>query len=276
MRHLQCSNQEWVFDPGRDQHDHWVERHEYDHVLLPSRGRDRIPVPNFEPLIEPSSNDPGVIFLGECRRLVDQFLARPKICVFHDIEENVDTEVSAAECADNLDRMLRIEKELRVDATYNMLGILLARKRQIIEASNPRHSIAFHSFNHSLNDMTQLRQCRDVDLRVRGYRPPRSRITAELSDYNLTFWNFEWLASSVFSLGSEACRIENGLVKIPIAIDDYPLFTRAVDYQDWERDLLERARAKKFFGFGLHDCYAGLWLERYPQLLHKLAQIGDS
>jgi hypothetical protein len=39
--------------------------------------------------------------------------------------------------------------------------------------------------------------------------------------------------------------------------------------------LLERARAKKFFGFGLHDCYAGLWLERYPQLLHKLAQIGD-
>jgi hypothetical protein len=29
----------------------------------------------FEPLIEPSANDPGVIFLGECRRLVDQFLA---------------------------------------------------------------------------------------------------------------------------------------------------------------------------------------------------------
>ncbi|HEX5931811.1 MAG TPA: hypothetical protein VFY74_08710, partial [Methyloceanibacter sp.] len=164
----------------------------------------------------------------------------------HDIEENVDTEVSAAECADNLDRMLRIEKELRVDATYNMLGILLARKRQIIEASNPRHSIAFHSFNHSLNDMTQLRQCRDVDLRVRGYRPPRSRITAELSDYNLTFWNFEWLASSVFSLGSEACRIENGLVKIPIAIDDYPLVTRAVDYQDWE-PICSSARARKSF-----------------------------
>ena len=196
-------------------------------------------------------------------------------CIFHDVEENIDTTVSAAECSNNLDRMLRIEKELCLDATYNVLGILLARKKEIIEASNRNHSIAFHSFNHHLDDLTQLRQCRDVDLRVRGYRPPRSKITAELTDYNLTFLNFEWLASSASSLGFDACKLENGLVKIPIDLDDYPLFAGAVDYEDWENDLLERAATKKVFGFGLHDCYGGLWLANYPQLLHKLADIGD-
>ena len=200
---------------------------------------------------------------------------RPKICIFHDVEENVDTAISAAQCSSDLDRMLRIEKEFCLDATYNVLGILLARKKKIIEASNPQHSIAFHSFNHRLDDTRQLHQCREVDLRVRGYRPPRSRITVELTDYNLTFSNFEWLASSASSLGFDECKLENGLVKIPIALDDYPLFTGAVDYADWESHLLERAVTKNFFGFGLHDCYANLWLANYPQLLHKLAKIGD-
>ena len=64
-------------------------------------------------------------------------------------------------------------------------------------------------------------------------------------------------------------------VKIPIDLDDHPLFTGAVGYEHWEGNLLERAREKQFLAFGLHDCYAGLWLKRYPQLLHKLAEIGD-
>jgi glycosyltransferase involved in cell wall biosynthesis len=201
--------------------------------------------------------------------------SRPQICIFHDTEENVDTDISAARCADNLGRMLTIEKDFGVDATYDVLGTLLERKQSEIRASNPRHSIAFHSFNHHIEDLTQLQQCREVDLRVRGYRPPRSRITAELKDYNLTFLNFEWLASSASSLGFDTCKLENGLVKIPIDLDDHPLFTGAVDYEHWERNLLERASKKQFFAFGLHDCYAELWLKSYPHLLNRLREIGD-
>ncbi len=200
---------------------------------------------------------------------------RRQICIFHDIEENVSTDISAAACADNLARMLTIEKELGVDATYDVLGSLFERKRSEIWAFNPRHSIAFHSFNHHIEDLTQLQRCREVDLRVRGYRPPRSRITAELEDYNLTYFNFEWLASSAFSFGFHSCRLENGLIKIPIDLDDYPLFTGAVAYEDWEQNLLERARESQFFAFGLHDCYAERWLTRYPELLVKLRKIGD-
>jgi glycosyltransferase involved in cell wall biosynthesis len=201
--------------------------------------------------------------------------SRPQICIFHDIEENVDTDISAAACVDNLGQMLAIEKDFGVEATYDVLGTLLERKRSEIWASNPRHSIAFHSFNHRIENLTQLQRCREVDLRVRGYRPPRSKITAELKDYNLTFLNFEWLASSAFSLGFDSCKLENGLVKIPIDRDDYPLFTGAVGYEQWERNLLERASEKQFFAFGLHDCYAELWLAMYPQLLQKLREIGD-
>jgi hypothetical protein len=171
--------------------------------------------------------------------------------------------------------MLAIEREFGLDATYDVLGTLLERKRSEIWASNPRHSIAFHSFDHHLENLTQLRQCREVDLRVRGYRPPRSRITAELTDSNLTFLNFEWLACSAYHLGFDECKLENGLVKIPIVLDDHPLFTGASRYDQWGYDLLEQARGKTFFAFGLHDCYAGLWLEGYPQLLDKLAAIGN-
>jgi hypothetical protein len=195
-----------------------------------------------------------------------------RICVFHDIEENVDTPISSAQCADNLGHMLQIERYFGLNATYNILGTLFTRKVDQIRASNPKHSIGFHSFNHDLADLTQLSQCRRVDLRVRGYRPPQSRITSELSDYNLTKLNFEWFACGARSLGYAGCHLENGIAKIPIHLDDYPLFL-GKPYEQWESELLNCARATPFFSFGLHDCYAGKWLERYRDLLGKLAAI---
>jgi hypothetical protein len=195
-----------------------------------------------------------------------------RICVFHDVEGNVDTPVSSAECVDNLDRMLQIEQCLDLNATYNILGTLFSRKIAQVRASNPKHSIGFHSFNHELTDLTQLPQCRRVDLRVRGYRPPKSRITSELSDYNLTKFNFEWFACGARSLGYASCNLENGIAKIPIHFDDYSLFL-GKPYEQWENELLGHARATPFFSFCLHDCYAGKWLGRYRELLIKLASI---
>jgi hypothetical protein len=200
---------------------------------------------------------------------------RPQICLFHDIEENVDTDISAGECADNLRRMLAIEKDFGVVATYNVLGTLFERKRTEILASNPQHSIGFHSFDHRINDLNQLPQCRNIDLRVKGYRPPRSDLTAELTDYNLTRLNFEWFACSAHRLGFDAYQLENGLVKIPIALDDYPLFTGTVGYDQWMCELLGMSSERAFFAFSLHDCYASHWLEHYARLLDKLAAIGD-
>ena len=195
-----------------------------------------------------------------------------QICVFHDVEENIDTKISSAECADNVGRILQIEQCFGLNATYNILGTLFSRKIDQVRASNAKHSIGFHSFNHNLTDLTQLQECRRVDLRVRGYRPAQSRITSELSDYNLTRFNFEWFACGARSLGHTGCKLENGIAKIPIHLDDYPLF-RGKPYEQWENELLSHARANPVFSFGLHDCYAGRWLARYRDLLSKLADI---
>ena len=76
--------------------------------------------------------------------------------MFHDIEENVDTPISSAQCPDNLGHMLQIERYSGLNATYNILGTLFTRKVDQIRASNPKHSIGFHSFNHDLADLTTV------------------------------------------------------------------------------------------------------------------------
>ena len=198
----------------------------------------------------------------------------PAIAIFHDIEEDVDTHVSADQCRHHLTAMLRIEQAAGVDSTYSVLGRLMGAKRPEILDSSPHHSIGFHSYDHATS-RDQLRRCREVDLRIRGYRPPRSRLTSELGVRRLTFFNFEWLASSASSLGQWGCRLENGLVKIPIHFDDYPLHRLMQDYQAWEARLFEALRERPFLAFGLHDCYAEHWLPNYPQLLAKLARHGS-
>jgi hypothetical protein len=197
------------------------------------------------------------------------------ICIFHDTEENVDTDIPAPECRRNLTAMLEIETRCGVRATYDILGSLFEDKREEIRESNQLHALAFHSFNHDLDDLNQLPQCRKVDLQVRGYRPPRSVITPELSDYSLSYYNFEWLASSRRSIAYDRCTLENGIAKIPILTDDYPLITGKMDWPAWERRLMESARSSNLLAFGLHDCYARVWLDWYPDLLEKLAAIGE-
>jgi len=196
------------------------------------------------------------------------------ICIFHDVEENVDTEVSPSECRENLAEMLQIEKSIGVRATYNVLGMHFRPKRREIENSDPGHCLAFHSFNHDLNDETQLARCRQIDLQVKGYRPPQSVITPELTDYRLSYFDFEWLASGERSICSSACKLQNGIVKIPVFTDDYPLFTAQQDYSSWERRLIERVQSHSFVAFGLHDCYGRMWLREYATLLKKLGSLG--
>jgi hypothetical protein len=221
--------------------------------------------------ISVSANRDRIVRLAEARPPEPPADARPTMCIFHDIEEDVDTDISQADCAEHLTAMLAIERDAGVQATYNVLGMMLQRKRDEILASDSRHAVGFHSFDHRLADLTQLPRCRDVDLRVRGYRPPQSRVTAELSDGNLTYFNFEWFACSANSLGFSDCRLQRGIVKIPIHADDYVLSSGA-DYGQWERGVLEQAKVRPFFGLGLHDCYGDKWIAHYPSLLEKLAR----
>jgi hypothetical protein len=207
------------------------------------------------------------------------------ICICHDIERGlghvgIDPDfVAIAErtAPASLDAMLAAERDAKVHATYNVVGVLLNEVRPRLEADG--HCIAFHSYDHQIGDpgdgsTSQLRKCRTVDYRIKGYRVPRSRITAELTDANLCFRNFEWLASSTKSLDTLQPAMQNRIVRLPILFDDFPLFQGRMSYADWERAALDGIEKNHFVAFGLHDCYAPHWLPHYRDLLRRLGGLG--
>jgi hypothetical protein len=229
------------------------------------------------------------------------------ICLCHDIERGVGHEGIDASLVDlankmapqSLDEMLTIEKELNVKATYNVLGCFFDEVKSKIKADG--HCLAFHSYDHKIYNVRayqrvydkivdiirrnitkkpdrkfrgQLVKCRQVDYRIKGYRPPRSRITPELSDMSLCYRNFEWLASSKNSLGIKRPQMENRIVKIPILFDDFKMYKLGVKYEEWEKEAIDTIRENDFVAFCLHDCYATFWLPHYRGFLKKIRGLG--
>jgi hypothetical protein len=167
--------------------------------------------------------------------------------------------------------MLRVERELGIRATYAVVGAILPEMRDRIEADG--HCVAFHSWDHHIGP-DQLDKCRSFDYRIKGYRPPQSVITAELSDANLLFHNFEWLANSAYMWGFNEPRLENRLAKLPIHFDDFSMYHDGVSYESWEREALATIQKHRFVAFSLHDCYGEYWLPHYRSLLEKVSQLG--
>jgi hypothetical protein len=221
------------------------------------------------------------------------------VCLCHDVERgwgHLDVDPWFAFAAhraspERLARMLAVEESAEVRATYHVLGAMFAEVRSRIEERG--HCLAFHSYDHRperpgrkmravyrlLNvrlrwDLDQLQLCRQIDYRIKGYRPPRSEITPSLSDANLCYHNFEWLASSAGSLRTGAPKMENRLVKIPILFDDFALYKRRVPYEEWERRAIECIAQHEFVAFSLHDCYAHFWLPHYRTFLEKVKEFG--
>ena len=198
------------------------------------------------------------------------------VCVTHDLERGFghleeDPELAReaeALAGERLAAMLAVEADAGVRVTYNVVGQILPEVREQIESGG--HVLAFHSFDHGPRE-DQLPRCREVDYRLKGYRLPRSEPTPETTDERLAFHNFEWLASSPPSIGVESPQLRNRLVRLPVPLDDFPLYTGEFGYDEWEARLLDRVEKASFTAFGLHDCYAHLWLPRYAELLEKLS-----
>jgi hypothetical protein len=206
---------------------------------------------------------------------------RKTICVCHDVERGMghtDVDPEFAKRADedsprHLKEMAEIEADLEVRATYCVVGSMLSEVRDRLEAGG--HCLAFHSFDHRLDADRQLARCRGVDYRLKGYRPPRSQLTPELSLRNLLSHNFEWLASSAASLGLDAPAMRTRLVDIPIAFDDFPMHEAGMPYEDWEREALRRIARSDFAALSLHDCYASHWLPNYSRFLERVREMGE-
>jgi hypothetical protein len=199
------------------------------------------------------------------------------VCVCHDVERGYghrDVDPEFARRADrvagrHLEEMLAVEAAAGVPATYLVVGVLVPDLQARLRDAG--HAVAFHSYDHSSSG--QLDECREVDFRIKGYRAPRSRLSGDLSDDRLAFHNFEWLASSSGSLGTEVPALPSRVAKLPILVDDFALHTGERTYEEWEADVLHSVAERPFTSIGLHDCYAHHWLPRYESLLDALAQL---
>ncbi len=200
------------------------------------------------------------------------------VCVCHDIERGLghrDIEPEFARRADAeapaaLDQMLTIERDVGVRATYNVVGCFLSEVRERIEREG--HDLAFHSYDHD-SGQEQLAACRRVDYRIKGYRAPQSKLTAELRDARLCWHNFEWLASSASSLGLTVPKLDDRMVKIPVLLDDFEMHRSGWSFDEWRRRALEAVREHEFVALGLHDCYAGHWLPHYAGFLEEVKAL---
>jgi len=284
-RNVQRELFEMVYDRAVNKH-FMVEKKEKWWVIDVAKNRDRIIIPEKKP---------EMIQVGKT------------ICLCHDIERglgHIDVDRNFADLANNtspnnLEEILIIEKELNVKATYNALGCFFNEVRERIEKDG--HCIAFHSYDHEIDnyraysekyhkifklilgittDTThikydgQLAKCRKIDYRIKGYRTPHSKITPDLNDENLCYYNFEWLASSAYSLKTETPIMQNGVVKIPILFDDFEMYKSKMKYEEWEEKAIDIIKQYDFAAFCLHDCYAHYWLPYYREFLKKICGLG--
>ncbi|MGH7801700.1 MAG: hypothetical protein ACREOW_13925 [Thermodesulfobacteriota bacterium] len=287
-------------DPSRDVHRELFER-VYDrgvnkHLLVTTEGKWWV--------IDVQKNRDRIIIPEKKKGIIER---EKTICLCHDVERgsgHIDVDLNLAEFANktspsNLEEMLQIEKEMNVRATYNVIGCFFEEVKRRIEKDG--HCIAFHSYDHKIeNDRpyskkhykifelihgiipdnthikfdSQLAKCRWIDYRVKGYRPPQSKITPDLNDENLCYYNFEWLASSAYSLGIRLPEMQNRIVKIPILFDDFEMYKSKVKYEEWEQKAIDRIKQNDFVALGLHDCYAHYWLPYYREFLKKIIGLG--
>ena len=183
------------------------------------------------------------------------------ICLCHDIERGqgyIGMDPALVERAErdgfaSLKEMRTIEIDHGLPATYNVVGRILPEVRAWLEREEV--CIAFHSFDHDLQNEQQLSACREIDYRIKGYRVPRSKLTSELTPDRLCFHNFEWISSSVSSLGLKNPVMRDRIVWIPVRFDDFPLYG-GLSYREWERQALDHLERNDFVAFSLHDCYA--------------------
>jgi hypothetical protein len=201
------------------------------------------------------------------------------ICITHDIERELGhvavapqfAAIAARTSRQQLPRILELEERRGIRGTYNVVGCLMNEVRADIERCG--NEVAFHSHDHT-DHQNQIGLCRRLDYRIKGYRPPNSRVTAELTDDYLAFHNFEWLASSPRSIGTDDPALRAGIARIPIRFDEFPLYKLGTSFEAWEREALRVIRENEFTAFGLHDCYAQYWLDRFDEFLAKVQDLG--
>ncbi len=198
------------------------------------------------------------------------------VTFYHDIEQDYDSEAKPQECRRMVQEFLKLEKSYQISASYNVVGKLSQQQpdlaREIGEAGG---EVAFHSYNHHPDWQpkyyaSEVRLCREASAFIKGYRSPRSKwdqTTLESLWQNGFLWNAESDKSQ------EPYFIHKGLVRLPIAGDDWPLYTGALSVEQWIERFQDCVRTRTYVAFGSHDTVTSLSPEQRLKAWERLLQI---
>ena len=198
------------------------------------------------------------------------------VTFYHDIEQDIDSKANPEECRAIVKKYLELEKKYDVHATYNVVGRLFQEQPDLIEwILNAGQEIAFHSCNHQSDWQpkyfaSEIDLCRKVSTSVKGYRSPQSlwNHTTLKSLYKKGFlWNAEVDAHK------EPYFIYKGLVRLPIAGDDWPLHKGQLNINKWIQQFSGLLKTRHYFGFGSHDSVTSFATEERLKAWERILQI---
>ncbi len=203
---------------------------------------------------------------------------RRALTLYHDIEQDLDSTADRDECRSVVRAFLALEARYGVPVTYNVAGRLVSEQPDLIEwITGAGQEVAFHSYHHQPDWQPayyadEVARCRSLSPEPRGYRSPRSQwdeSTLTSAWQNGFLWNAESdsTASPYF--------IHEGLVRLPIASDDWPLQTGAATLRQWVDGFGRLLDGPAYFGFGSHDSVASLAPRERLAAWEQVLQLAD-
>jgi hypothetical protein len=198
------------------------------------------------------------------------------VTFYHDIEQNLDSKANPKECRQIVKEFLYLETKYGIPVTYNVVGKLFREQPDLIELIiQEGQEVAFHSYNHQPDWQPryysdEITLCRAVSSLPCGYRSPQSK-------WNRTTLKILWEKGFLWNAESDRHKepyfIYEGLVRLPIAQDDWPLHTGALSIEEWVQQFPRLLKMRSYFGFGCHDFVTSFATEERLKAWEKVLQI---
>jgi peptidoglycan-N-acetylglucosamine deacetylase len=217
----------------------------------------------------------------ECRRHGNplRWHGRPVVTTFFDVEGDYAMPGMNAACIGHVEKILRIQDDLGIKSTYNVVAELALEAPGMVEdIRDAGHEIASHSLRHRVlsrlpaRDLTaDISQARAAFARlgidVSGHRSPQSAWTRTLLE-ELANQGFRWNAED----GSEphpypiAGSSGRALWRFPVRDDDWHYEASGISpkalLKRWQAGVEDHVRDGRYVAIGFHP-----WVQRYPDRL---------
>ena len=196
------------------------------------------------------------------------------ITFYHDTEQDFGIKVAPGECRQIVTEFLHIEKQYGISVTYNVVGRIYREQPELIsKITQDGHEVAFHSYNHTYepeNYPKEIALCRQLSPIIKGYRSPRSQWNESTLR---ALWENKFLWSAENDSAREPYFIHEGLVRLPIATDDWPVHVSQISEEQWVRSFADLLDKRRYFAFGNHDSVVSLKPEARLKAYEKVIQI---